>query len=220
MTKYLKFLFAVLLSVLAVGCNPQKSEGHLSAVVDSVGGNSLMVTTEENADFDKALIEITDDTIIADVDGNELTMENIKMGTQVSIIYTDAVREKNPVSVTAEKIVVDPYKKANEMSTVKYIKLKPQEAKEKLDSDSSILLVDVRTPEEYAQERINGSVNLPDYDIQDKAAQVLPDKQAKIYLYCRSGRRSEAAAKELIDMGYTNVYEFGGILERPYEITR
>lgn len=79
------------------------------------------------------------------------------------------------------------------------------------------ILLDVRTEEEYRQERIDGAILIPDTEIAERAETELPDKGALILVYCRSGRRSELAAKELINQGYTNVYDFGGIIDWPYE---
>lgn len=85
-----------------------------------------------------------------------------------------------------------------------------KDAKARLDQKGTILL-DVRTEEEYKQQRIAGSILIPDTEIKARAAKELPDKNATIIVYCRSGRRSALAAKDLIAMGYTNVYDLGGI---------
>lgn len=81
-------------------------------------------------------------------------------------------------------------------------------------SDEDIILIDVRTPQEYRERRIPGSILLPDYEIRDRAADVIPDKDARIVVYCRSGRRSAQSAH---DMGYENVYDLGGINSWPHE---
>lgn len=86
-------------------------------------------------------------------------------------------------------------------------------------NDKDIILVDVRTPQEYREKRIPGSILLPDYEVKTKAAEVFPDKDAKIVVYCRSGRRSAESAKILRELGYKNVYDLGGINNWPYETT-
>lgn len=96
-----------------------------------------------------------------------------------------------------------------------YKKISAEEAKAIIDSEDVIIL-DVRTQEEYNEGHIENSVLLPVNDIADKAEEKLPDKDAKILVYCRSGNRSATAAKQLIKMGYTNVYDFGGINSWPY----
>jgi rhodanese-related sulfurtransferase len=100
-----------------------------------------------------------------------------------------------------------------------YVKISPAEAKEIMDKEESIVL-DVRTKQEYDQGHIEGSVLLPVDEISAKAEEVLKDKSAKILVYCRSGNRSTTAAKTLIEMGYENVLDFGGIIDWPYEIVK
>lgn len=100
-----------------------------------------------------------------------------------------------------------------------YVKISPAEAKEIMDSEESIIL-DVRTKDEYDQGHIDGSVLLPVDEISARAEEVLKEKKAKILVYCRSGNRSAIAAKTLIEMGYENVLDFGGIIDWPYEIVK
>ena len=100
----------------------------------------------------------------------------------------------------------------------KYLTLTAEEAKARLDEDDSIILLDVRTQEEFDEGHIPGAVCLPSEDI--SAALPLPfEKDAEIFVYCRSGRRSAEAAGKLADMGYANVADFGGIIDWPYETT-
>jgi len=84
------------------------------------------------------------------------------------------------------------------------------------ESDNYILL-DVRTEEEFVEKRIDGAILIPDFEIAVRAETELPDKEATILIYCRSGRRSASAAETLTALGYTNVYDFGGIIDWPYE---
>ena len=78
------------------------------------------------------------------------------------------------------------------------------------DYDDEIVL-DVRTPEEYAEAHIPGAINVPNEEIGEEPIAELPDKDQIILVYCRSGNRSKEAAQKLADQGYTNVVEFGGI---------
>jgi len=84
------------------------------------------------------------------------------------------------------------------------------------DTEEYILL-DVRTDEEFDKKHIEGAVLIPDIEIGSRAATDLPDKNALILIYCRSGRRSKNAANKLVAKGYTNVYDFGGINEWKHE---
>ena len=95
--------------------------------------------------------------------------------------------------------------------------LTPSQAREKMQANPDAIILDVRTQDEFAEERIPGAILLPDFEVEARAQEVLPDKDALILIYCRSGRRSNISAKLLASMGYTNVYDFGGILSWPYE---
>ncbi len=98
-----------------------------------------------------------------------------------------------------------------------YKNITAEEAKDIMDTESGYVILDVRTQEEFTQGHIPEAVNLDYQEIALKAEELLPDKNQKILIYCRSGRRSKIAAQELLDMGYTNLYEFGGIIDWPYE---
>ena len=82
------------------------------------------------------------------------------------------------------------------------------------------IILDVRSASEFAYGHIPGAILLPDYDIKYSAEQILPDTDALILVYCRSGNRSRAATSLLLSMGYVNVYDFGGINTWPYDVTR
>lgn len=97
-------------------------------------------------------------------------------------------------------------------------KITAQEAKDLIDKKDYDIILDVRTEEEYGEEHIENAMLLPDYEIASRAKDVLVDQDARILIYCRSGRRSSASAQQLYEMGYTNVYDFGGIIDWPYEI--
>ena len=101
-----------------------------------------------------------------------------------------------------------------------YEQITPQEAKTIMDSESDYIIIDARTAEEFAEGHIEGAVLLDHVDVKSKAHVVLPDKDALILVYCRSGRRSKIASEELVKLGYTNVKEFGGIIDWPYEIVK
>lgn len=98
-----------------------------------------------------------------------------------------------------------------------YAQITVAEAKRLMDSGVSCIILDVRTQEEFDEGHIKGAILLPDYEIGTRAENVLTDKSQLILVYCRSGRRSKNAASELVALGYTNVKEFGGIIEWPYE---
>lgn len=97
-----------------------------------------------------------------------------------------------------------------------YQRISPEEAKAMMDSEVGYIILDVRTEEEYAVGHIAGAILIPDYEITEKAESILRDKNQLILVYCRSGRRSKNAAEALVSLGYTNIKEFGGIIDWKY----
>lgn len=98
-----------------------------------------------------------------------------------------------------------------------YYDISPQEAKKRLDSEKDIILLDVRTVEEYTEKHIPKSLLIPVTDIEKVAPVKLTNKEAIIIVYCRSGNRSVTASIALVKMGYKNVYNLGGINSWTYE---
>ena len=98
-----------------------------------------------------------------------------------------------------------------------YVNITAEEAKQIMDSEEGYIILDVRTQEEYNQGHIPGAILISHEEIAEKAEGVLTDKEQLILVYCRSGRRSKIAAEALVELGYTNIKEFGGIIDWPYE---
>ena len=99
-----------------------------------------------------------------------------------------------------------------------YMNITPETAKQIMDTSKDYIILDVRTQEEFDQAHIPGAILIPNDQINDEAEHVLTDKNQLILVYCRSGRRSKMAAEELVKLGYTNIKEFGGIIDWPYEV--
>ena len=98
-----------------------------------------------------------------------------------------------------------------------YQQITQEEAKEMMDTQNVVIL-DVREQNEYDGGHIPGAVLLPVGTIDEAvAAEVIPDKDSTVLVYCRSGNRSKTASSKLAELGYTNIYEFGGINTWPYE---
>ena len=92
------------------------------------------------------------------------------------------------------------------------------EAQQLMDETDDYILLDVRTEEEFNEGTIKGAILIPGSELRDRAEAELPDKDAVILVFCRSGRRSAAAAELLASLGYTNVYDIGGIIGWPQEL--
>lgn len=99
-----------------------------------------------------------------------------------------------------------------------YVNITAKEAKQIMDTEEGYIILDVREQDEYDAGHIPGAILIPYTQIEEKANEMLPDKEQLILVYCRSGRRSKIAAEALAKLGYTNIKEFGGIIDWPYEV--
>ena len=100
-----------------------------------------------------------------------------------------------------------------------YHKLSAEEAYEMMASQE-VVVVDVRAREEYESGHIENAVLVPNENIGSEMPEALPDKEATLRIYCRSGRRSKDAAEKLLSLGYQSVYDFGGVIDWPYELVK
>ena len=97
--------------------------------------------------------------------------------------------------------------------TFHYTNITQDEAKRMMEQDDGHVIVDVRRQDEYDEGHIPGAILIPNENIENDPPEELPDPEQIILVYCRSGRRSKEASQKLADMGYRNVYEFGGIID-------
>ena len=101
-----------------------------------------------------------------------------------------------------------------------YEQITAENAKKIMDSGEEHIILDTREQDEYDEGHIPGAILIPYTEIENQAEEMLPDKDKLILVYCRSGRRSKIAAEALSKLGYTNVKEFGGIIDWPYEVEK
>ena len=101
-----------------------------------------------------------------------------------------------------------------------YEQITAEEAKKIMDSGEEHIVLDTREQDEFDSGHIPGAILIPYTEIENKAIELIPDKDKLILVYCRSGRRSKIAAEALSKLGYTNVKEFGGIIDWPYEVEK
>ena len=99
-----------------------------------------------------------------------------------------------------------------------YRQISMEEAVQMMEDESGYVILDVRRPDEYAAGHIPGAINVANETIGTAEIPELPDKDQLILVYCRSGRRSKEASEKLVKLGYTNIVEFGGILDWKGEI--
>ncbi|NLM03724.1 MAG: rhodanese-like domain-containing protein [Clostridiales bacterium] len=110
-------------------------------------------------------------------------------------------------------------KRLNKKNSISYKQISQKKAKEMMDTDQDLTIVDVRRLDEYEEGHISGAVLFTnEFITEETAAEMFPDKDQILLIYCRSGNRSKDASEKLSSYGYSNVYEFGGIITWPYEI--
>ena len=102
--------------------------------------------------------------------------------------------------------------------TVTYQQITQEKAKEMMQAEDGHIIVDVRQQDEYDRGHIPGAILIPNESIGTEKPKELPNLDQVILIYCRSGRRSKEASQKLADMGYTNIYEFGGIIDWTGEV--
>ena len=101
-----------------------------------------------------------------------------------------------------------------------YMNIAPEKANEMMNELEEFVLLDVRSEEEFSEGHIPGAIVIPHEEISERAEAEIPEKDVPVFVYCRSGRRSKIAAEELVSLGYSEIYEFGGIGDWPYEIEK
>ncbi|WP_455717241.1 rhodanese-like domain-containing protein [Anaerosporobacter sp.] len=103
---------------------------------------------------------------------------------------------------------------------IPYEQISAKDAKEIMDNQEGYAILDVRTKAEYEASHIEDAILIPHEEINEEVTDILPDKNQQLLVYCRSGVRSKIAALQLARLGYTNIKEFGGIIEWPYDVVR
>ena len=101
-----------------------------------------------------------------------------------------------------------------------YTSITMEEAKDIFQNSGDYIILDVRRADEFSEGHIPGAINYANEDILQDKPEMLPDLEQTIYVYCRSGRRSKEAADKLVQMGYTNIIEIGGILDWTGELEK
>lgn len=138
----------------------------------------------------------------------------LMLGISLSLFGLCACGDKNTGEDTTEN--------SAETTTVSitYEQISQEEAKRIMDTEDDYVIIDARTEAEFREGHIEGAILIPEYEITERAEKEIPEKETLILVYCRSGRRSKIAADALVSLGYTNVKEFGGIIDWQYEIIK
>lgn len=124
------------------------------------------------------------------------------------------------ITVLGGRIINTSSKDKTDVKASNFEVITPKEAKKRMDSEKGIIVLDVRTQEEYNAGHIKDSILIPVDVLEKESGKKLTDKNAPIFVYCRSGNRSTTAADILVKQGYKKVYNLGGIINWPYEIVK
>lgn len=146
--------------------------------------------------------------------GNTEGLANVAVNTDSN---TSNTKESNTSNSKGEEENSEDVIESEEANGT-YQTIGPAEAKEMMDSMDDVLILDVRTLSEFNEAHIPGAVLSDVSTINTEAPNVIPEMDTTVLVYCRSGNRSATASAILADMGYTNVYDFGGIIDWPYDI--
>jgi len=211
MKKHLPLILSSLFILGLAGCSNRsmnyiiKNEPSITGVVTEVHDQYIQIHIENEgypsgADCDVSL----------DVENEDGTCSPINVGDEVVVYYDGSIAESDPMQINTVYAITLREPERREGS---YIQISMDEAVKMMEQETDYIILDVRTPEEFAQEHIPGAINVPNETIRKKAIPELPREDQLILVYCRSGNRSKQASEKLVSLGYTNVYEFGGINE-------
>ena len=214
----MKKLVALLLSLICllglIGCSNRSmnyiiaNEPNITGVVKEANEQSILIENEKGEYWVSLNVENKDSTT------------HFNLGDEVVVYYNGIIAESYPMQINTVYAITlkEPADRAENNQEAVYVNITAEEAKQIMDSEEGYIILDVRTQEEYDQGHIPGAILIPDTEVEVTAEDVLTDKDQLILVYCRSGRRSKLASEILVELGYTNIKEFGGIIDWPYEI--
>ena len=214
----MKKLIALLLSLICllglIGCSNRSmnyiiaNEPNITGIVKEANENAILIENEKGEYWVSLNVENKDSTT------------HFNLGDEVVVYYNGNIAESYPMQINTVYAITlkEPADRAENNREAVYVNITAEEAKQIMDTEEDYIILDVRTQEEYDQGHIPGAILIPDTEVEVTAEDVLTDKDQLILVYCRSGRRSKLASEILVELGYTNIKEFGGIIDWPYEI--
>lgn len=229
--RWLGLLGAVLAALfLFSACKPSLNDviadkPSVQGTVESVEEGAILLaadeTEEERASSDQFLVSL--DAEYSD------SVTHFYEGDRVTVYYDGTIAESYPAQINQVYAITlleagEARKEAEkEQGAAKnadgYTEITPEAAREMMDADPDAVILDVREQSEFDTGHVPGAVLLPVGTInEESAAAVLPEKGTTVLVYCRSGNRSKQASKALAKLGYTEIYEFGGVNDWPYEL--
>ena len=213
MKRYTTLIFVFACVLVLAGCNNRSmnyiiaNEPNITGVVKEANEQSILIENEKGEYWVSLNVENKDSTT------------HFNLGDEVVVYYNGIIAESYPMQINTVYAITlkEPADRAENNQEAVYVNITVEEAKKIMDAEEGYIILDVRTQEEYDQGHIPNAILIPDTEIKDKAEEVLTDKNQLLLVYCRSGRRSKLASEILVELGYTNLKEFGGIIDWPYE---
>ena len=214
MKRYTTLIFVFACVLVLAGCNNRSmnyiiaNEPNITGVVKEANEQSILIENEKGEYWVSLNVENKDSTT------------HFNLGDEVVVYYNGIIAESYPMQINTVCAITlkEPADRAENNQEAVYVNITAEEAKQIMDSEEGYIILDVRTQEEYDQGHIPGAILIPDTEVEVTAEEVLTDKDQLLLVYCRSGRRSKLASEILVKLGYTNIKEFGGIIDWPYEI--
>ena len=208
MKKYIAVVFLVLIMLLS-GCNNRsmnyiiENEPSIIGVVAEVHEKYIQIYIKNEGYPYGAYCNVS-----LDVENSDGTYSPINVGDEVVVYYDGSIAESDPMQISTVYAITLRTPAIREST---YTQISMEEAVAMMNTENDYIILDVRTPEEFADKHISNAINIPNEVIGTEEIAELPDKEQLILVYCRSGNRSKQASEKLVALGYTNVYEFGGI---------
>lgn len=209
MKKYITLLGAMIMVINMVGCNNGsmdnilENEPSITGIVTEISETYIKIRIKNYGYPKGAECEVSLDTV------NEGGIYSpICIGDEVVVYYDGFIAESNPMQIKTVYAISLQSTAKDERS---YKQISMDEAMAMMKEETDYIILDVRTPQEFAEKHIPNAINVPNETIGEEILPELPRVDQLILVYCRSGNRSKQASEKLVALGYTNVYEFGGI---------
>ena len=187
------------------GCGSAENEG------PAITGQVIEFDDEENAYILADEGQDIQDLFCIPKEGFEEKM--LQHGNRIQVFYDGSYAKSNPILIHPESVELE-----EALGEGDYVSISMEQADYLMHYSKDFILLDVRTEEEYEEKHIKGAQLLPLDEVEAKAEQQLPEKEQRIYVYCRSGNRSKQASEILTSLGYTNIIEIGGIQDWQGEV--
>lgn len=202
-------LVSAIMMIGLAGCNSKstnniiENDPGVTGIVTEIHDKYIQIYIE-NEDYPQG----ADCNVSLDAENGDGLYSPITIGDEVVVYFDGTIAESDPMQINTVYAIT---LRTPAVGGSGYKQISMDEAVKMMETETGYIVLDVRTPEEFSEKHIPNAVNIPNEEIGDQEIAELPDKDQLILVYCRSGNRSKQASEKLAKMGYTNIYEFGGI---------